>query len=113
MADTVPRALDPHLLDLLIAEHCRHHLPRYERLWRYYRNPADEQTAQLAQAAGLPPRLRSGGERGDRPPREQVIENDIAWRLHAMVDFMFGRPVSLQSLAPDPQRAATIGEFLR
>lgn len=33
--------------------------------------------------------------------REVVIENDIAWRVQTMVDFMFGRPVRFESLASD------------
>jgi len=41
-----------------------------------------------------------------------VIENDIAWRLHAMVDFMFGKPISFQSTARDASKRETIGGVL-
>ncbi|MEC9372666.1 MAG: phage portal protein, partial [Planctomycetota bacterium] len=52
-----------------------------------------------ALAAALP----AGGRGGDAggTVREVVIENDIAWRIQAMVDFMFGRPVSIVSTARD------------
>jgi hypothetical protein len=33
--------------------------------------------------------------------REVVIENDIAWRVHAMVDFLFNRPIKIVSTAVD------------
>lgn len=106
-------SFDARLLDSMIAGHLARAVPRYERLWSYYRNPTSERTAEPAQAAGLPARLRGEGDTHERPRRERVIENDIAWRIHAMVDFMFGRAVSVQSMADDPARARTLGEFLR
>ena len=114
MADaTATRALDPQLLELLLDEHRGRSVPRYDQLWRYYRNPTDTAGRRPAQADGLPERLRATDRTGQRPAREQVVENDIAWRIHAMVDFMFGQPVTIQSLAPDATRAETIGRFLR
>jgi hypothetical protein len=62
------------------------------------------------QQRGLPPRIThpravTGAATlpDDRAPivRDPVIENDIAWRIHAMVDFMFGRPIKIRSLARD------------
>ena len=41
-----------------------------------------------------------------------VIENDIAWRVHTLVDFMFGKPVELTPQIADPQRAGMIRRFL-
>ncbi len=98
------------LLRALLADHDRRRRPWLERLWAYYRNPAvgappaPDERPTLAQEAGLPPRLRGGrnaasDDRGSQ--REIVIENDIGWRIHALVDFMFGKPVSLVSGARD------------
>jgi hypothetical protein len=122
--------LDAALLGLLIDEHRSAARPRLERLWRYYRNPAEWSgrggdalagfrgagRPRLAQEAGLPPRLTGsrpdahGDDRDTR--REVVIENDIAWRLQTMVDFMFGRPVQIVSTAADPALRATIERTL-
>jgi len=41
-----------------------------------------------------------------------VIENDIAWRIHTMVDFMFGKPVRLVSTARDEQDRQRIERML-
>lgn len=106
-------------ITLAIAEHTRRELPRHDQLWAYYRNPLGLVGAsgtdspspggwyRQAQEAGLPRRIRGragstlalpGAEPGRR---EVVIENDIAWRVHAMVDFMLSRPVRFESLATD------------
>ncbi|MEX0654527.1 MAG: phage portal protein [Phycisphaeraceae bacterium] len=105
--------LNPDLLDLLIHEHVHQRQPRFDRLWRYFRNPMQDQgdsAYRLAQEQGLPARITAGGE---QPARERVIENDIAWRLHTLVDFMFGKPLTIQSLATQPDRAGTLQRFLR
>lgn len=90
--------LDEKLLALLIEEHQTIALPRLLRLWRYYRNPLAEPTVDggssgaPAQRSGLPSRLLSDDEQLQPEPRfrrEIVIENDIAWRIHTLVDFMF------------------------
>lgn len=115
--------LDEALLTLVIDEHVRGVLPRMERLWTYYRNPLRPvgvgalgsggaarggRWYRLAQEMGLPARIigGAGGTVGldDRftGRREVVVENDIAWRVHAMVDFMFGRPARIVSTARDP-----------
>jgi hypothetical protein len=98
------------LIDLLLADHTSRCRPRFDRLWRYYRNPgAADAASPLAQADGLPARLR---EAPAGTSREVVVENDIAWRVHAQVDFMFGRPLVIQSLADDPARAQRLTDFL-
>ncbi len=116
ISDTVPSAL----VELLIEEHQASTEPRLRRLWDYYRNPSKRETggklSHLAQEVGLPKRLaRSGG--GDSTSavasREVVIENDIAWRMHTHVDFMFGKPLSIQSTVKDPARARAIQRFLQ
>jgi hypothetical protein len=79
----------------------------------------------LAQEDGLPARLGGGNGAGWWAPadpagddragaagREIVIENDIAWRIHTMVDFLFGRPVRFVSLAADPALRARIERAL-
>ena len=107
-------------LDALLDHHARHARPAADRLWAYYRNPTaptvptsgEGGNHEPAQAAGLPSRLRGRGPSAAHP-LERVIENDIAWRVHTLVDFMFGRSVALQSLAPDPSRAQTLENALR
>src|SRR5262249_17761357 len=89
------------------------HGPRYRRLWAYYRNPmrvcgvdADEQGSERpyrqAQEWGLPSRItgtRSGQEIFSATAvegvarKEVVIENDIAWRVDTIVDYLFGKPI--------------------
>ncbi|MEM1353375.1 MAG: phage portal protein [Planctomycetota bacterium] len=107
-------------IDALIAEHHALVRPMLARLWDYYRNPAITASAirdpsadgtaaeTLAQARGLPERLRPMPGR----KREVVIENDIGWRIHTLVDFMFGKPPRIQSLADDPEQARAIGQLL-
>ncbi|MCH8271287.1 MAG: phage portal protein [Planctomycetes bacterium] len=102
--------LDEALLAALIAEHEAQVRDRLEPLWRYYRNEASApglgSRRRLAQESGLPIRI-TGAARHDlaiddrAAGREIVIENDIAWRVHTMVDFMFGKPVQILSTAPD------------
>lgn len=105
-----------------IDRHEREVLPAYAKLWAYYRNPMREvsrvQTTQgrwyrLAQEAGLPARLfgRSGDE-SRAPRREIVVENDIAWRLHTMVDFLFGKGFTLRADGATPARSAAIERVL-
>lgn len=94
------------------------------RLWSYYRNPLSPtpnahahstnssapagRWYDLAQAAALPTRLR----RADRPADHAVVENDIAWRIDALVDFVFGKPVRVRSEAADPDLRSRIEAVL-
>ena len=120
--------LDDALVAHLIDAHERNERPRLEEMWSYYRNPRRPRAASRArtggawnampdtiaapragtqaQEAGLPPRLTGArtdpaADDRERGRREIVIENDIAWRIHAMVDFMFGKPVAILSTAHD------------
>lgn len=125
--------LDEPLLRFLLDEHATGTRPRLERLWSYYRNPLKATgTGSLswlagndpssrgwyrqAQEVGLPARIvgRAGLAMDDRAQarREVVIENDIAWRVQAMVDFMFGKPVTLLSTASDENLRRTIEKIL-
>ncbi|MCA9278192.1 MAG: phage portal protein [Phycisphaeraceae bacterium] len=111
-------AIDSGLLESLIHAHRQDRIPRYARLWKYYRNP-DVRTSSgrvvAAQADGLPARLRmpagDPGYRGASAP-EIVLENDIAWRIHTMVDFMFGKPIRIVSEAEDERLRSKIEEAL-
>lgn len=104
-----------------LARHDRAVAPRLALLWAYYRNPMEScvpvarsggvpgRGFRLAQERGLPARIRGNwAERAHAAAiaddlgwsrKEVVIENDIAWRIHTMVDFMFGRPVVISSTA--------------
>ncbi len=110
--------LDDALLEHLIARHDAVERPALERLWAYYRNPitgSRDGRVRLAQECGLPPRMRGRTLLDDdRTPaiREIVIENDIAWRIHALVDFLVGRPISILSAAPDETKRAEIQRLL-
>lgn len=122
--------LDTAALRLAIQRHRQSRLPRFERLWSYYRNPLRPRTRalngargwySLAQEAGLPSRITGRGPRAsahihgdDRAAtaREIVIENDIGWRIHSMVDFLFAKPVQIRSTARDPELAKTIESVL-
>ena len=128
----VAEVVDPSLLDLLIDQHRSKTLPRLCRLWDYYRNELTEQghatsgdrDYRLPQERGLPPRYRDGHSNAVRrlspgvPGAEGtsrwqfVIENDIAWRIHSLVDFMFGKPLLIQSHAEDPELAAGIEHLI-
>ncbi len=117
----VLKTLDPSLLDVLIEEHQAQAEPRLRRLWDYYRNPARPESADrqggLAQSQGLPDRLthanQSIGQASGQARREVVIENDIAWRINTIVNFMFGKPFVIQSTAKGPEKAGEIQRFLR
>ena len=125
------------VMELAIREHISRGLPRHEKMWAYYRNPLElvRQSGRVvgagdggtrgwyrsAQEVGLPERIVGrngavglagssiGGERGRR---EVVIENDIGWRIGTMVDFMFGSPIRIESLAEDEGTKQAIEEVL-
>jgi len=100
-------------------------LPRLEKLWSYFRNPLEPVGVggaigstrrgwyRQAQETGLPDRVtgarrdpalddRAGGR------REVVIENDIAWRVQLMVDFLFGKPIRILSTSADERTRESI-----
>ncbi|HYO11441.1 MAG TPA: hypothetical protein VER17_20925, partial [Tepidisphaeraceae bacterium] len=112
--------------------------PRYRRLWNYCRNPMravgagatggdQDRPYRQAQEWGLPARITGARPGGDvlggggggggiadvGTRKEVVIENDIGWRIETMVDYLFGRPLVIESAAPDPDRRALISELLR
>ncbi len=106
---------------------------RFEKLWNYYENPTTTsiagnnsgsgRTYQQWQEYGLPLRitgisrsfwggLESGENNGRIARKEVVVENDIAWRIDTIVDFLFGRKFSITSRASDPDRAGEIERVL-
>lgn len=92
---------------------------RLRKLWDYYRNPevgSRAGRARLAQERGLPTRLTGRVDPLDDDrfgcEREIVVENDIAWRVHTLVDFLAGRPVSILSAAPDEAKRRDIQALL-
>ncbi|MEM1166370.1 MAG: phage portal protein [Planctomycetota bacterium] len=99
------------VLDGLMASHVADEIPALERLWSYYRNER-ETTGRLAHQRGLPARLGGGsGGAPMSPGVEVVVENDIAWRIDALTDFVFGKPIRIESDALDPERAVLIEAF--
>ncbi len=103
--------------------------PRFSRLWAYYANPmrtfdnlSDDKPYRQSQEWGLPARItgfRSGEDVGnslrveDIARKEVVIENDIAWRVETMVEYLFGKPLVIASAAPDASRREIITTLLR
>ncbi|HUV66212.1 MAG TPA: phage portal protein [Sedimentisphaerales bacterium] len=111
----------------------------FGKLWDYYANPRIEATGAgaserklnesgrcyvQAQEYGLPARITGlvhsahTGVFGARPVsqvqrKEVVIENDIAWRANATVDFLFGKPITFVSKSPDEPKRAEIESVLK
>jgi len=130
MADYVEWLVDEHSVNIQ-----RH----FGRLWEYYANPKVEASGLgacerkvsesgrcyvQAQEYGLPARitgllhLANAGVLGARPVKdiqrkEVVIENDIAWRINAAVDFLFGKPISFVSKSPDKSTSAKVEAVIK
>lgn len=119
--------LDADYVSYLVDHHAVESSIHYGRTWDYFRNPlipavgpaADTLNANShpyfqAQEVGLPARITGIKRVGlsDHPAdlqrKEVVIENDIAWRIHTMVDFLFGKSVTIRSLASDNELADLI-----
>src|SRR4051812_33988673 len=130
---TTPFPIDADELRRRIEELLETQTSRYRRLWLYYRNPMLPRTAERdeqgsdrpyrqAQEWGLPSRVTgsrsSPADTINTQPvdgvarKEVVIENDIAWRIDTMIDFLFGGSLKLRSNAPDPARREQIESLL-
>jgi hypothetical protein len=131
--------LDADYLEWLVDERWIDIQRHFAKLWEYYTNPiyevgdgsgVDRKVSESGrcyvqgQEYGLPARITgvmhtaNGGVFGSRCVRdvqrkEVVIENDIAWRINAAVDFLFGKPVSFVSKSPDSQKRAEIESILK
>jgi len=108
----------------------------FSRLWDYYQNPMLETVSPVqarveesrrgyvqAQEIGLPARITGrvytaddsaayGQDVADIQRKEVVIENDIAWRINAMVDFLFSQGIRIASKAADADRRRDIESLL-
>ena len=131
--------LEPDYVEWLVDEQSVDIQAHFAKLWEYYTNRMIENNGSgassrkvnesgrcyvQAQEYGLPPRitglthLANAGIFGARPVKdvqrkEVVIENDIAWRINAAVDFLFGKPISFVSRSPDSQKRAEIESILK
>lgn len=131
--------LDAGYLDWLVDEHSIDIRRHFEKMWEYYANPTAQisETGNIAgkmnesrrcyvqaQEYGLPARITGfahsaeAGVLGARPVKdiqrkEVVIENDIAWRINAAVDFLFGKPIKFISMSPDGQKRSEIESILK
>jgi hypothetical protein len=126
--------LEPDYVEWLVDEQSADIQARFAKMWEYYANRVVEtydnkvnesgRCYVQAQEYGLPPRItglaHSGntGVFGAKPikdiqRKEVVIENDIAWRINAAVDFLFGKPISFVSRAPDGLKRAEIESILK
>ncbi len=129
---THPFLSDQNLLDEAALKLLKQDRIRFDRLWAYYRNPMricqliDESSAdrpyRQAQEWGLPTRI-TGSISGESvfseesaeeiARKEVVIENDIGWRIDTMIDFLFGKPLVINSSCQDLARQSQIEIFLR
>ena len=120
--------LDADYVTYLIEQQSLETAAKYGRLWDYFRNPlipavgaaantlnTNSRPYFQAQEIGLPARITGVQRRNgsvdqltDLQRKEIVIENDIAWRIHTMIDFLFGKPISLRSLAENAELAEQI-----
>ena len=111
----------------------------FNKLWEYYTNRMydiggsctfDRKVGESgrcylqAQEYGLPGRITglvhsaNTGVFGakaiqDVQRKEVVIENDIAWRINAAADFLFGKPISFVSKSPDSRKRLEIESILK
>ncbi|MFH1615031.1 MAG: phage portal protein [Planctomycetota bacterium] len=132
-------SLEEEFVEWLVDEESVDNHIRFGKLWNYYRNEICEisgfsnignkinessRSYVQAQECGLPARITGlipsfvegvygGRSIKDIQRKEVVIENDIAWRINAMVDFLFGKGVNFTSKAPTAQKRAEIESILK
>lgn len=131
--------LSEEFVEWLVDEQSADIQAHFGKLWEYYHNQMRElgglseidgkssessRCYVQAQEYGLPSRitgivhLSNSGMFGGRAVRdvqrkEVVIENDIGWRINAMVDFLFSKPVSIVCKSPEEPRRAEIEAILK
>jgi len=137
--NTAEDELNADYLEWLVDEHSIDIQRHFMKLWEYYANPLYEisnigtydkkvnesgRCYVQAQEYGLPARITGlihcsdagvfGGRAiKDVQRKEVVIENDIAWRVNAAVDFLFGKPIIFVSKSPYSQKRAEIESILK
>jgi len=127
--------LSAEFIDWLVDKKAAENQNRFSRLWDYYTNRMVETKFDArineagrpyvqAQEYGLPARITGlcrlpemgvfGGRAvKDIERKEVVIENDIAWRVNAAVDFLFGKPITFVSRSPDGRKRGEIESLLK
>ena len=131
--------LEADYIEWLVDERSINIQTHFAKLWEYYTNHMFDISGAgvfdrkadgsgrcylQAQEYGLPARITgfvhsaNAGIFGARAVKdvqrkEVVIENDIAWRINAAVDFLFGKPISFVSKSPNSQKRAEIESILR
>lgn len=132
-------ALNEDFVEWLVNEQAVDAQNQFGRLWEYYHNRMYDTTVSTAidssssdsarnyiqgQEYGLPARITgivrnpAAGILGGRAVpdiqrKEVVIENDISWRINAMVDFLFGKGVTVVSKASDESQQIEIEKILK
>ncbi|HEY5140038.1 MAG TPA: hypothetical protein VIJ25_12085, partial [Methylococcales bacterium] len=97
------RELSAEFIEWLVDERWGDIQNHFGKLWDYYHNRSEPLSASVAGAAGesgrpyvqaqecgLPSRITGTG---NARRKEVVIENDITWRVNALVDFLFGKEI--------------------
>lgn len=131
--------LEADYINWLVEEQSVNIQTHFNKLWEYYTNPMYEAAGEIsagnkisdssrcyiqAQEYGLPSRITGvspsshGSVLGARSinevqRKEVVIENDITWRINAVVDFLFGKPISFVSKSPDGSKRSEIESILK
>ena len=131
--------LDETFVEWLVAEQWPQIGLHFGRLWDYYHNQmydminvvgvdnfSDTSSRNYIQAqeCGLPARITgvafpsvsgvgSGRRLNDVQRKEVVVENDIAWRINAMVDFLFGKGIKFVSRAEDSDKRREIEKIIK
>jgi len=133
------KELQADFLEWLVEERSINIQKYFGKFWEYYTNrmidnyvlsgperKAGESGRYYLQAQeyGLPTRITGllhsansgifGGQTvKDIQRKEVVIENDIAWRINAAVDFLFGKPINFVNKSPNKQKRAEIESILK
>ena len=131
--------LDEGFVEWLIDDQWVEISSHFDRLWNYYHNQMHEvngvggasgyvgdsgRNYVQGQECGLPARITgyaysgsngvgAGRRVSDIQRKEVVIENDITWRINAMVDFLFGKGVKFISKASDTGKRREIETIIR
>jgi len=127
--------LDEAFVEWLIDEQWAGINSHFGKLWDYYQNQMYSATRMgevpgengrgyvQGQEIGIPSRITGnvytpGGSAESfsftgRQRKEVVVENDISWRINAMVDFLFGKRVSIVSKVPEVQKRRKVERILK